>query len=399
MVIFLQLCIFLLAVIIRGRFLFGLHLRNGGHYNGLTFTVKTKYGISARHIGLIQENGIPFVVMQERWYHRLLKGIGIASEIKVSDTKFDKKHFITTDYPTHLEQALASGKLMESLKELFALPVKSLRATPHKIWCVIREDDFQESDGYYHQHTDLLTEIAKAGRAASTIENGPRSSRKLGSFALAFICVHAGLFTLGVLGTIPTLADSIEMIDKHGLLNKGAFFGIVAAGIWLLGILAVFRGSSWVGWVVVDFIMCGIVGFILSGMVFVREANIHWFQPPAQIFDQPITQKICTLKCKKSCGRRCTEHRTYAFQSDAECVPQSRKNIMEEKVQTDAICASEAWFEYTIGVKHWHNTSDYHFEPSTTLFDSVQTGALLRVPVHEGALGLEWVDTDRIFAK
>ncbi len=395
MVVFLQLCLFVIAVSLRGRYLFGRHLRADSASGRLSYTARSKYGITARHVGIVQRNGIPFIVKSERWYHRLLKSIGIASEIRIASSEFDRKYFITTDYPTYLERTLGSGQLLSHLQELFALPVKSLHAMPNKIWCVIRKDDLQEADAHYEKHFALLDTISKSSSRSIGYDHGLVPSR-LGVMAFLCVCVHAGLLTLGIFGIFPTLADSVDVVDTLAWVLKGIMAGSAAAAIWLFLILNIFRGSSWICWVFADFVLCGLLGFVLSGIFVVREANIHLPQPPPQVYGQPIMQKTCILECKRSCGRRCTQRSSYPFHSDASCNPQSRAAIMQEKRQADHICRSSAWYEYTIQVRHWQKLSHYSFSPDVSLFDSVRVGDFLNVPVHERALRLEWVDTDSI---
>lgn len=396
MVIFLQLCLFLIAVAIRGRYLFGKHLSAGSVPNQLNYIAKSKYGrISGRHIGIIQHNGIPFIVKRERWYHRILKGIGIASEIKIPNADFDQKYFIITDYPSHLEMTMASGKLFSHLQELFSLPVKSLHAVPHKMWCVIGKEDLSESDVHYAKHIELLSAISQCTNKAESHEYGVVQRRNLGIIAFIFICVHAGLLTLGVLGVFPTFADSVDIIHTNTWIVKGILAGSIAAVVWFLLILRFFRQSSWICWVFADFVLCGIVGFILSGVFMVREANVHLPQASPSVFEQPILQKICVLECRKSCGRHCTRRSSYTYQSDA-CNPELRAENMRQKKQTDYICQANAGYSYSIHVQHWKGDSRYSFTPSIALFDQVREGSYLRVPVHAGALGLEWVDTKQI---
>ncbi|MBY0355087.1 MAG: hypothetical protein K2Q12_05085 [Rickettsiales bacterium] len=377
--------------------MFGTHLKASKEKKGwLTYKLEEKGVVHARHIGMTQQNGISFIIKPERWYHRILKNIGIAHEMNISDAAFDKKYFITSDYPLHLEQILASGKMLADVKALFALPVKSLHATSHRIWCTIRKEDMHSHDTHYTKQIRRISRISEATQKDSLQQESAGSSRKLGVIAFLFICVHAGLLTVGVFGALPTMVDSNDTVDVDVLVIKGATFGCIVGAVWFLAMMKIFRKSSWVCWVFVDFIMCGIAGFILSGIIFTREANTRLLQPAAQIFSQPITQKICVLKCQKSCGSRCTRHSSYRFQSDATCSPQSRQNIMNEKKNSDYICASRAWYEYTIELEHWRDASLYSFTPSRALFDNVHTSTRLNVPVNEGALGIEWVDTDHI---
>jgi hypothetical protein len=116
-VVLVQLFLFLAAALLRGRFLFGTHLRVDKRTQQLIYRYEGKRGWIVRlHVGIRQQNGIPFIVKPERWYHRLLKGLGIASEIRIGNAKFNRKYFITTDYPGHLERALESNQLLERLR-------------------------------------------------------------------------------------------------------------------------------------------------------------------------------------------------------------------------------------------------------------------------------------------
>jgi hypothetical protein len=396
MVIILQLCLFLIAVAIRGRYLFGKHLGSGDGSNTLSYLSKSRYGIKSRHIGLTQENGIAFNVKRERWYHRIFKAIGIASEIKISNPEFDHKYFIDTDYPDHLELTMASGQLQAHLQALFALPVKSLHATKNRIWCVIDKRDLNVSNSHYSEHLKLLAAISTCSSKSTIQDENTSRSNNLGLIAFLFICAHAGLLTLGIFGFFPTLADNIDTIDETSLAFKGMTAGLITSGAWFFLILHFFRQTSWICWVFVDFIFCGIIGFTLSGIFIMREVNAHYLQPPAKIFEQRIMQKSCELKCSKRCGKHCTHRSSYNFPLEAQCTPEARSVNLAQKKQADYICQSSAYFEYKVAVENWKKGPDYTFTPSLGFFDQIHVGTSLHVPVNTGALGLEWVDTSLI---
>lgn len=394
MVIVLQLCLFLIAVVIRGRYLFGKHLKSSNSGNTISYVVNSKHGIKGRHIGLTRENGIAFNVKPERWYHRIFKNIGVASEINIANPEFDHKYFIDTDYPDHLELTLASGQLLAHLQALFALPVKSLHATKNRIWCVIDKNDLHYSDSHYAEHLKLLAAISQCSSKSAMHDDSALRSRNLGVIAFVFICAHAGLMTLGLLGILPTMADSIDTIENYALAIKGMTTGVIASAAWLFFILNFFRNTSWICWVLVDFILCGVIGFTLSGIFIVREINTHYLQTPAKIHEQRIIQKSCTLWCSKSCGRRCTRRSSYVYPLESQCTPEMRAENMLQKQQTDYICQANAYFEYSITIENWNKGQNYSFTATLPLFDQTKVGSSLRIPVNEGALGLEWVDTD-----
>lgn len=400
MVIILQLALFCLAIILRGRFLFGQQLKVGSaNTNRLDYISKGKNSVNNRHVGVSQVNGIPLLIQPERWYHKLLKSIGIATEIKIKDADFDQDFFITSDMPHNLESALQSGDLLKNLQALFALPVRSLHGTQEKLWCTIKKNDVDQPEKYYDQHVEILNAISKA--LVESARNAFATSRPkyLCITAFVVICVHAGVLTLGAFGFAPTLMDSVDTIDKVEWIAKGMVAGGTIAGLWLIVVLSIFNRTSWVCWVVADFVLCGILGFTLSGIFVTRELNTHLSQPAPQIHAQQVLLKTCELKCKKSCGKRCTRHSNYPL-AEGMCAASSRPSYMQQIKTQDSTCRNgSAWYDFKLQVTHWKKPQPYTFEPLEKLFDRTKSGGFLNVPVYKGALGFEWVNTDDIDVK
>lgn len=216
--------------------------------------------------------------------------------------------------------------------------------------------------------------------------------------ALSFIAVQAGLLAFGLLGFIPNYGDSVHTTSMGLLVLMGIGVGMLAAAVWLLLALGLFLGSSWCAWVLADFVLCGLLGFALTGISVVREVNIHLPQPEARIYLQPVVQKVCELHCERVLVKR-TLTSLYAFDTDAACSPSSRQQNMESKRRVDSICAHKAWFGYRLAVRHWRKSSSYSFATGVELFDAVKTGDKVRLSVHPGALRVEWLDWDEITAR
>ncbi|WP_421694764.1 hypothetical protein [Aestuariivirga sp.] len=398
MVILLQICIFIGFALFRGTTLIGEHLSPASPGSDtLCFTLKTRKGIWARHIGLVQQGGIPFVIRRERWYHRLLKKLGIASEISAGHETFDRTFFITTNFPGHLEQLLASKELQAAVRKLFDLPVKSLHATRRRIWCTLWYKDLHKSDEELAGHLTLLKDISAASQASFARERAPAAWRWRGGAALLFIALQAGVLMFGLLGSFPAYFDWAQTVNTYSLAVTGLAAGVIAAILWTSFIIVVFSESPWTSWVLADFVLFGFLGFVLSGMVVLREVNVMAPQPAATVYLQPVVEKICVLQCKM--GRRRRARRlSYTFHTDSDCAPQRREEIRLSKIASEPICASSAWFDYSLRVKHWQQGEPYMFSASSFLFDAVQTGSTVRLPVHPGALGFQWLVWDEIQA-
>lgn len=398
MVIILQLFIFIVFAVLRGRTLFGFHLRpiEPGS-DVVVYDLDFRSQRLARHVGLARSGGLPFIVRREKPYHRLLKNIGMASEISVGNPNFDEHYFITTDFPGHLEQLLASRDLQDHVHALFKLPVKSLHATRRRIWCVIAAKDIAKPDDYFDQHLALLREILEDTRAARVRGHAAPGWRWQGTAALSAIAVQAGILTVGLSGLLPHFAHSGHTVDAGFLVLMGIAAGLLAAANWVLFVLGLFLGSSWCAWVLADFVLCGLLGFVLSGMFMVREVNIRLPQPDVRIYLQPVVQKSCVLQCQKGRGRR-ARRSSHPYEGDVACSPSSRQQNLESMRRTDPICASKAWFDYRLAVQHWRTSSRYSFNTRPELFDAVKSGDKVSLPIHPGALRLEWLNWNDITA-
>ena len=252
--------------------------------------------------------------------------MGIASEISLGDDGLDRSHFIATDHPGHLEQILRSG-VLGHLRELFSLPVTSLHATTHRIWCVIGNEDVAKPDGYFTRHLELLREISEAGRVSSIVgARAPSGLPGLGLLALAAVVVHAGLLMLGLSAWLPVEFESVHVPNSRIPMMSGMVLGAAAALIWFLALFFLFFRTSWISWVLVDFLLFGVAGFVLSGPFAAKAANTLLPQPPAQVQELTVVEKICVLHCMKG-GSRWTTIHSYRFASARECSPQSREAI------------------------------------------------------------------------
>lgn len=396
MVLLLQLCIFALALFYRGRLLTGKHLTPRQKNDSLLHHIyQDKHGIiSVHHIGIERKQGIPFTIKRERWYHRLLKLMGLASEISVAHPEFNGKFFIITDYPDHLKHAFESKELLPQIQALFALPVKSLHATHHKIWCALKRKNQNLDNPHYKEHQALLQNISRLTTECPLPTR--RHTKRLGKMALSCIAVHAGLLAIGIWGFLPTFSDNIITLDPQSWIIKGLIAGLVLSGIWLVCLFFLFRGSSWICWVLVDFVLIGVVSFMLSGIFLIREANIHLPQREVQTYSQPILQRMCIVQCRKGYGKN-PPKREYRFYSEDDCQPSNRPALLKKKKYESVICQSRAWFEYSLSVHSpWQRSSPYTFSVSETLFDSTSVNGELIIPVNTGIFRIQWIDTDSI---
>ena len=152
MVIFLQLCIFAVFAVLRGRS--SSAPTSGGPPPTaafLTYVFKRRDRYYSRHVGLERSGGIPFIVRPEKPYHRLLKSIGISSEINVGNPAFDQRTSSPPTIRAVWSDCWPPAELQKHVQRLFEFPVKSLHATRRRIWCVIPREDAGHARGLLRQ--------------------------------------------------------------------------------------------------------------------------------------------------------------------------------------------------------------------------------------------------------
>lgn len=346
--------------------------------------------------GLKQRHGFPFIIRKERWYHRLLKCIGVATELHVGCDAMQREWFFITDYPEHLERALHSGELREALRELLALPITRVTSTPHRLWC-----DF-DTKAIKHKNDFLRKEWwskLDAVRKGLQHLSGPSTKRfPMRWTAFIFLSLHLALFFMAFVGFAPTFSDNFEIIDKLEWISYAAMYALPAVCLWFALIIYFFHGTSWAGWVLTDFVLTGIIGVMITTFYFMREANIMADMSPPKYIERVVTNTRCELKCKKDCGRRCTLHSNYDI-SEQKCSFAYREQTLNYYRQRDPACRGYAYFEFTLSMPHWlprMSKGTYSYHPSAEVYDASPVGTTLRIPLREGALGMEWVNVSTI---
>lgn len=402
MVILIQLAIIGIIFSIRLYSLLGKGVRVSKHGNGQDQLENIGYNkgrLTNCQFGLKQRHGFPFIIRKERWYHRLLKSLGVATELRVGCDNMQREWFFITDYPAHLERALHSGVLREALRELLALPITRLSSTLHRLWCdfdcKVLKDKKETKDFPREEYWRKLNAVREGLRHLSD-PSGRRFPMRWTAFI--FLGLHLALFITALSGFAPTFIDRYEIIDKWQWLSHAAAYALPAVCLWFGVIIYFFHGTSWAGWVLADFVLTGIIGVMMTTGYFVREANILADMSPPQHIERTVSKRTCSLECRKSCGKNCTRRSSYKL-DEKWCSPERRIATKYYYEQRDSICRASAKYQFTLYMPHWlpkMGKNRYSYHPRADVYDASPVGTTLRIPLREGALGIEWVDVDTI---
>lgn len=340
---------------------------------------------TARYIGVAEGGGFPFIVMREKWYHRFLKALGIAHEIQLGDKELDQQLFFITDHGQHLAQAMRAESLQNALRTVFVV-AKQLHSDKGKGWCSLKDSALSMSDALLTRHWEAVGIIQKEMSKFSVPQNQNR--KLLRTLALFFLAAHAAFFATALIGFAPTIFEQVEITQRMQWAVTSAATAAIALAGWFLLILHFFRNSSWSALVISDFALFGVLGIAVCSVYMVREVNVHFDDQPEQVVAQPVTGKFCKVTCGS--GKRKS---TYTL-SHYQCEDAARMGDLHVSYSR---CSSSRTFKFSVKVKHWREgEKGYDFRVSRSVYRDVRVQDSAIIPVHKGALGIEWVDADAI---
>jgi hypothetical protein len=391
-----QLAFLALILLWRRRTLLGRHLKPGtdkslGSY--LSYVSTGKYGrVTRRQLGIPRTRTFPLVVVPERWYHRLLKRVGLAAELELGDAALDRRWFIITDDPERLRRALASPPLRTQLKALLSLRLSAIRTAGDRAWIEVAEDDLKRADVHFRHHLELLGRVQEALLALRLEEAGAEGSvPSRRGFAYLALGLQGGLVAASVAGLALAWFTPAETIEWTPLVAGGLALGAVAAAAWIAFLVHTLRGTAWLTWLLTDLAVTGLAGFLLGGVLLVRAANIELdFADP-----QPAAARVMTRRCDLLCstGTGKSAKKTWHRVSLADCSVGRRAASLEALRLRDAKCVNRAEWDFRVGLWHWRpGRPPFEFNASASQWDGLEAAGRLEVPLHPGALGLEWVE-------
>jgi hypothetical protein len=425
MILVLQILIVWIVVFLRSYRLSGRHLRplpDSGR-RLIYIRPRGKYRSERFFVGITQASGIPFIIKQERWYHRLLKYYGVAVELQTSNDEFNKKYFIITDFPHHLKQLLASEMLLHDIQALLAKEhVVSIHATKNRLWCVATgyPRNYTKEDVYsvglkqaynlqilgdaFSGHYVLMTAIAdQISKTSHYLGENFKSNRNL---AFTFLAAHAALFCLGIFGWIFVAKDEYAFASPHELKDLMTQVGVALCAAWAVVIVILFKKTAWMNWVLGDFLLFGIIGIMLSAPQVIRALNIYLPQPPPAYYAMPVYRKICKVTCYKECGSHARKYAPevcnaeYILASEDEWSPADREAQFLKIRGSNPVCLHNMKYEYSVEVREWDGSNRLRqIRIPSAVFDSLKPGDEVNILVFKGALGISWMDIGSMHVK
>ncbi len=388
--------IFLFVLFINHRRFFGAGMKEKITLQGEayfhSFQRKSKNASDGYNsIGIRQEHGPYLIVSHEGWHHKLLKNLGLASELSTGHAEVDDRLFFATDVPDHVEDVLRQPAAMAPLKAFFDGRKAKLRSSPGRLWFEDLKAEAPYTEAEALARLEDLKKISAALKQPETavLTGGIRSSH----IAIAMMVMHNAFFFFAVFAFLPEVLDRAEIVRLSEVVLYALGPGLAFAGLWLAAIFTLLRQGSWLPMVVLDFIVFGFVGIMIGSNYAVREINIGLDRSEATVHTQPLVSQTCKLSCSRGSGKR-RRTSTYSL-SEGQCKGETvRQQSLQEHRQRDSKCSSSYSFSFRGEVSPWSEKqkNNFSFTMSAENYDATEIGDTYAILSHPGYLGIEWVD-------
>ncbi len=247
--------------------------------------------ISKIHWGLAFKTPLVFTLTRERWWDRVCKFLGVATELQTGDEGFDRKIYVAGDHPA-LHQLLAGdARLRERIVGLFVRGAVRIFSDGRHLWVEWTEPAYPSDRNLDELH----------GVYVALKDVGPlRGHWLLDSFLWKAIAVEALVWSVALYGApayVETLyreyvrGEGQRYPDLWALARPGlALAGAAFVGIF--GLIVLFlRGSSRGHRILVESFAVLAIGLPLSAMEVVSDYNLSRTSSAPREFEYRVVAK------------------------------------------------------------------------------------------------------------
>ncbi len=383
--IFVFVCVFFL----RYRLFIGAHLRKFNMPDGRTFfyTQINSGGGYTRSPSIDLMIGIPldadFTLMVQR--KPLLIDTPRTHKFLINNAELDFYLDIAPDTQTTAELIKHAQVFQEQLRFLFRQQTTvSLYIRARKMWVVLENMPNQniQDDVLYPAVRSLyaVAEGLKSLHIPTAKQNYLRLYRKPHYLtppvkATLFSCAHLATAVTAAIGLLSQDRAVYFLNAEIPVIFSTGMFALTFSMLWLIWMHIQLAKSPWLTKTLRDFIIFGIVGFVLAGWHATRSINIHLdTQPPAAV-TLSTAQKRCSVSCSK--------YEQELLQGTACDI------LLEQKASKATQCS----IGYQLVLRHPKSTEDLlEVSVSAAVFQKTQPEDTLTVWQHPGWLGIAWID-------
>lgn len=319
---------------------------------------KHKGRVQQLRIGLICQTGMHFLLKRENWLDRLFKSLGLSEEQQLNRLHFDENVYVVSDDRRLSYVLKQKSELHEVLGRFFdgrvlqGFKIKKLWCRGERLWIEAAPASSMKDCSpapLAAEVVPVMRELAVLLASTAPPGSGTRDDFIVKALLLtaisAALAINAALqFLHTAIPTFPVVVDIGELTLAASALAVGMLLVLVAACIFLLG------RTSRSHIVLIELLLVGGFGAFGTAFSALRDYNIE--------FDQATTTPI-SATVASSYSRRCGKNSTcYYLQLSG--APELRD---QQKLKVNR-----------------------------STFNALRPGTAVIVQLHQGALGIKWID-------
>ena len=290
-------------------------LSDGNAYDYLETHHKKK--LTLVRVGVDAPAAFDFSVRQEGAHDRFFKRVGVCREIEVRDPGFDDRLYVESD-DYRVEQLLKQREpVRAALLDAFASldtrlgKLKRIRGARGRVWAEFVPRKGEESPALLER--TIVPVLAGLSRHLRQIHS--RAGEHRDSFvwrAAILLSVSTASALLGLFGLMRALSGRTDILEPFPLFRISALLGALFLVAFLMLILRVLGRSSRTHLVLIEALLVGGFGFVMSAFALAREADITFDRSVAR----PQRLSDITTEHRITRGRRSTRHHYYLHTMD-----------------------------------------------------------------------------------
>lgn len=242
--------------------------------------VKNKGALQKVRIGVAAPPGFHFTARKEGSRDVFFKHLGVCSEIQLHDEEFDKDVYLESDAKGVGTLLSESKELRDTLLEILRyahsndLRGMRIRCAHERLWVEFTPKQESMLTSATYKLVPLLHRLREGlrnSRLTSKLLDDPFIWR-----AALMLSISTASVVLGCYGLIRALAGRTDIVDSWQLFHASAVAGLVVTAIFVVAVLKVLGRSSRTHLVLIEGVLVGTFGFVLSMFALAREANISF---------------------------------------------------------------------------------------------------------------------------
>lgn len=290
-----------------------------------------------------------FSIEREKFYHWLIKRLGLATEFQTNQTDFDRKFYIFSD-DAQFCNLLRGAEMRQRIQRLFDLGARELKAEKGKLKALMQKSNAAPDPLTANELAGLLYTLYE--QAARIPVSGLLTPGK--TMATLASITHGFMIGLLVVGIVATALQPYKMMEYLPMVYEAMPYTLVIAIILFLVLRIMFQESSRGITIFLSFLFAGLPGIAFCSYMAIYAVNVLYDRSQAEIHSQYINKKHF-YHGKKSSARYCLYTTNWRYPNQSLCL-----------------------------------------ETDTTTYHMTRVGDRVSIYTRPGYLGHEWIETFEI---